>query len=146
MDFIKEEYRKRGYTEGAYHRQPHNTQLMGFKVISPNIFSSKLWETSGHWDHYKDNMFVLDIDKRTSALKAMNCPGHCIMFDSRDRSYRELPLRYAEFGVLHRNEASGALSGLTRVRRFVQDDSHSKHGPHYLAMKWCTDDLLSCSL
>ena len=77
-------------------------------------------------------MFVLDIDKRTSALKAMNCPGHCIIFDSRDRSYRELPLRYAEFGVLHRNEASGALSGLTRVRRFVQDDSHSKHGPCHL--------------
>ena len=119
---------------------------MGLKVMSPNIFSSKLWETSGHWDHYKDNMFVLDIDKRTSALKAMNCPGHCIMFDSRDRSYRELPLRYAEFGVLHRNEASGALSGLTRVRRFVQDDSHSKHVPHHLVKKWCSDTLLLCSL
>lgn len=66
----------------------------------------------------------MEIDKRMSALKAMNCPGHAVMFDSRDRSYRELPLRYAEFGVIHRNEASGALSGLTRVRRFVQDDSH----------------------
>jgi threonyl-tRNA synthetase len=118
--------------------------LTGLKVMSPNIFSSKLWETSGHWDHYKDNMFVLDIEKRTSALKAMNCPGHCIMFDSRDRSYRELPLRYAEFGVLHRNEASGALSGLTRVRRFVQDDSHSKYAPRHSVKKWRSDAPLLC--
>lgn len=108
LELIRQEYRKRGYQE----------------VISPNIYSSKLWETSGHWDHYKENMFIMEIDKRMSALKAMNCPGHCVMFDSRDRSYRELPLRMAEFGVIHRNEASGALSGLTRVRRFVQDDSH----------------------
>ncbi|KAG8770681.1 threonyl-tRNA synthetase, partial [Serendipita sp. 398] len=108
IDLMRGEYRKRGYQE----------------VISPNVFSSKLWETSGHWDHYRENMFVWEIDNRMSALKAMNCPGHCVMFDSRDRSYRELPLRLAEFGVIHRNEASGALSGLTRVRRFVQDDSH----------------------
>jgi len=135
-----------GVYRGCVLGSTRNTQLTGLEVISPNIFSSKLWEISGHWDHYKDNMFVLDIDKRTSALKAMNCPGHCIMFDSRDRSYRELPLRYAEFGVLHRNEASGALSGLTRVRRFVQDDSHSKHVPNHLVKKWCSDTLLSCSL
>ncbi|GJJ16106.1 hypothetical protein Clacol_010385 [Clathrus columnatus] len=104
----KSEYRKRDYQE----------------VISPNLFNSKLWETSGHWQNYKDDMFVLDVDKEKFGLKPMNCPGHCLIFDSRDRSYKELPIRMAEFGVLHRNEASGALTGLTRVRRFVQDDTH----------------------
>jgi threonyl-tRNA synthetase len=67
-------------------------------------------------------MFTLKVEEETFALKPMNCPGHCVIFDSRERSYKELPLRLAEFGVLHRNEASGALSGMTRVRRFVQDD------------------------
>jgi threonyl-tRNA synthetase len=86
--------------------------------------NSKLWETSGHWKNYKDDMFILDIEKEKWALKPMNCPGHCVIFDSRDRSYKELPIRMAEFGILHRNEASGALTGLTRVRRFVQDDTH----------------------
>ncbi|KAG6826171.1 threonyl-tRNA synthetase [Tricholoma furcatifolium] len=104
----KSEYFKRGYQE----------------VISPNMFHSKLWETSGHWQNYKDDMFVLDIEKDKWALKPMNCPGHCLIFDSRDRSYKELPIRMAEFGIIHRNEASGALTGLTRVRRFVQDDTH----------------------
>ena len=93
-------------------------------VISPNIYNNKLWETSGHWANYKDDMFVLEIEKEPWALKPMNCPGHCLIFDSKDRSYRELPIRMAEFGIIHRNEASGALSGLARVRRFVQDDSH----------------------
>lgn len=93
-------------------------------VISPNMFHSKLWETSGHWQNYKDDMFILDIEKEKWALKPMNCPGHCLIFDSRDRSYKELPIRMAEFGIIHRNEASGALTGLTRVRRFVQDDTH----------------------
>jgi threonyl-tRNA synthetase len=88
------------------------------------MFNSKLWETSGHWKNYKDDMFVLDIEKEKWALKPMNCPGHCLIFDSRDRSYKELPIRMAEFGIIHRNEASGALTGLTRVRRFVQDDTH----------------------
>lgn len=69
-------------------------------------------------------MFSFEVEKETFALKPMNCPGHCLLFGSRDRSYRELPLRFAEWGVLHRNEASGALSGLTRVRRFQQDDAH----------------------
>ena len=69
-------------------------------------------------------MFLLDVEKEKWALKPMNCPGHCLIFDSRDRSYRELPIRMAEFGIIHRNEASGALTGLTRVRRFVQDDTH----------------------
>merc|ERR1711970_1640958 len=69
-------------------------------------------------------MFTFDSEKDTFALKPMNCPGHCLMFDHRERSHRELPMRYADFGVLHRNEASGALTGLTRVRRFQQDDAH----------------------
>ena len=93
-------------------------------VISPNMYNHKLWETSGHWQNYEDGMFMLNVDKEKWALKPMNCPGHCLIFDSRDRSYKELPIRMAEFGVIHRNEASGALTGLTRVRRFVQDDTH----------------------
>jgi len=88
------------------------------------MFHSKLWETSGHWQNYKDDMFTLDIEKEKWGLKPMNCPGHCLIFESRDRSYKELPIRMAEFGIIHRNEASGALTGLTRVRRFVQDDTH----------------------
>src|SRR5277367_3682053 len=88
------------------------------------MYISKLWETSGHWQNYKDDMFLLDVEKEEFALKPMNCPGHALIFDSRDRSYRELPIRMAEFGIIHRNEASGALTGLTRVRRFVQDDTH----------------------
>lgn len=86
------------------------------------MFNAELWKKSGHWQHYAEDMFQLKVDEDMFGLKPMNCPGHCLVFDSRDRSYRELPLRFAEFGVLHRNEASGALSGMTRVRRFVQDD------------------------
>lgn len=86
------------------------------------MFNSELWKRSGHWQHYSEDMFKLKVEEDTFGLKPMNCPGHCLVFDARDRSYRELPIRMAEFGVLHRNEASGALSGLTRVRRFVQDD------------------------
>ncbi|XP_021931128.1 threonine--tRNA ligase, cytoplasmic isoform X3 [Zootermopsis nevadensis] len=108
VDFIKSEYRKRGFQE----------------VVSPNIYNSKLWQTSGHWAHYADNMFLFDVEKETFALKPMNCPGHCLIFDQGIRSWRELPLRLADFGVLHRNELSGALTGLTRVRRFQQDDAH----------------------
>ena len=88
------------------------------------MYNSKLWDISGHLANYKDDMFLLDVEKEKWALKPMNCPGHCLIFDSRDRSYKELPLRMAEFGIIHRNEASGALTGLTRVRRFVQDDTH----------------------
>ncbi|KAE9454597.1 hypothetical protein C3L33_13501, partial [Rhododendron williamsianum] len=106
------------------------------KVITPNIYNMQLWETSGHAANYRENMFLLEIEKQEFGLKPMNCPGHCKMFDHRVRSYRvennqkkppptpELPLRLADFGALHRNEASGALSGLTRVRRFQQDDAH----------------------
>lgn len=108
INFIKKEYRKRGFQE----------------VVTPNIFNAKLWQTSGHWAHYAENMFQFDVDKDTFALKPMNCPSHCLIFDNRTRSWRELPLRLADFGVLHRNEISGALTGLTRVRRFQQDDAH----------------------
>ncbi|KAL1458375.1 hypothetical protein WDU94_008532 [Cyamophila willieti] len=108
VEFIKSEYRKRGFQE----------------VVSPNVYNVKLWQTSGHWAHYHENMFSFDVENETYALKPMNCPGHCIIFDHRIRSWRELPLRMADFGVLHRNELSGALTGLTRVRRFQQDDAH----------------------
>ncbi|CAL4904564.1 unnamed protein product [Urochloa decumbens] len=108
MDFLRQQYRDRGYQE----------------VLSPNIYNMQLWETSGHATNYKENMFVFEIEKQEFGLKPMNCPGHCLMFDNRVRSYRELPLRMADFGVLHRNELSGALTGLTRVRRFQQDDAH----------------------
>ncbi|XP_058771734.1 threonine--tRNA ligase, mitochondrial 1-like [Vicia villosa] len=108
MNFIRNQYRDRGYQE----------------VISPNMYNMELWKASGHAEKYKDDMFVLEVDKQEFGLKPMNCPGHCLMFKHRVRSYRELPLRFADFGVLHRNEASGALSGLTRVRRFQQDDAH----------------------
>ncbi|XP_032781135.2 threonine--tRNA ligase 1, cytoplasmic isoform X2 [Daphnia magna] len=108
VDFLRNEYRQRGFQE----------------VITPNVYNSKLWLTSGHWQHYSENMFSFEVEKETYAMKPMNCPGHCLLFDHRVRSWRELPLRLADFGVLHRNELSGALSGLTRVRRFQQDDAH----------------------
>jgi threonyl-tRNA synthetase len=108
LKFIREQYRERGYTE----------------VITPNLFNMELWNISGHAQHYKENMFVFDVEGQEFALKPMNCPSHCLMFDHRQRSYRELPIRYADCGVLHRNELSGALTGLTRVRRFQQDDAH----------------------
>jgi len=108
MSFIRGQYRSRGYQE----------------VITPNMYNAKLWMTSGHWGNYKENMFTFDVEKETYGLKPMNCPGHCLMFKERERSYRELPWRVADFGVLHRNEFSGALTGLTRVRRFQQDDTH----------------------
>jgi len=93
-------------------------------VISPNVYNAKLWEQSGHWQHYADNMFRFEVEKEQFALKPMNCPGHCLMFDHKQRTHNQLPIRFADFGVLHRNEMSGALSGLTRVRRFCQDDAH----------------------
>lgn len=94
------------------------------EVSSPNIFNFDLWKTSGHASHYKANMFNFEVEKQEYGLKPMNCPGHCLVFRQQRRSYRELPIRMAEFGVLHRNEYSGALAGLTRVRKFVQDDAH----------------------
>lgn len=123
IEFIRSEYRKRGFQE----------------VVTPNIYNSKLWQTSGHWQHYSENMFSFESEKETFALKPMNCPGHCLMFDHRPRSWRELPLRMADFGVLHRNELSGALTGLTRVRRFQQDDAHI-----FCAMEQIEEEIKGC--
>lgn len=108
VDFIRKEYTIHGYEE----------------VITPQLFNKKLWETSGHWHHYKDNMFLFAIEGQEYSLKPMNCPSHCLIFNRSAHSYKDLPIRIADFGTLHRNELSGALSGLTRVRKFAQDDAH----------------------
>ena len=108
IEFIKQNYWTRGYDE----------------IITPNIYNLDLWHQSGHAMHYKDAMFCFEVEGQEWAMKPMNCPGHCLMFAGQIRSYRDLPIRFADFGVLHRNELSGALSGLTRVRRFQQDDAH----------------------
>ncbi|HXW04019.1 MAG TPA: threonine--tRNA ligase [Vicinamibacterales bacterium] len=94
------------------------------EVRAPIVFNKALWETSGHWEHYRQNMFLVESEGEQMGLKAMNCPGHFLMFASEVRSYRDLPIRYHEQTPLHRNEASGVLSGLTRVRQFSQDDGH----------------------
>lgn len=112
-------------------------QQYGFReVLTPTIYKRSLWEISGHWQNYKDDMYEVrgrgatgDTDgelgeDESYGLKPMNCPGHCLLFKSQNHSYRELPVRYADFSPLHRNEVSGSLSGLTRVRRFHQDDGH----------------------
>ncbi|NXN93106.1 SYTM protein, partial [Rhinopomastus cyanomelas] len=108
VEFIRSEYRARGFSE----------------VVTPNVFSPRLWEQSGHWQHYSPHIFSFSSGPETLSLKPMNCPAHCLMFSHRPRSWRELPLRLADFGVLHRNEPPGSLTGLTRVRRFQQDDAH----------------------
>ena len=94
------------------------------EVKAPIVFNKALWETSGHWQHYRENMFLVESEGEQMGLKAMNCPGHMLIFGSEVRSYRDLPIRYHEQTPLHRNEASGVLSGLTRVRQFAQDDGH----------------------
>ena len=102
------------------------------EVKTPQIMDKTFWERSGHWDNYKDNMFVTQSEKREYAVKPMNCPGHVQIFNNSLRSYRDLPMRLAEFGSCHRNEPSGALHGLMRVRGFVQDDAHI----------FCTEDQI----
>ena len=94
------------------------------EVSTPVILSRKLWETSGHWDHYKDNMYTTVIDEEDYAIKPMNCPGGMLVYKSQPRSYRDLPLRVGELGLVHRHEKSGQLHGLVRVRCFTQDDAH----------------------
>ncbi len=106
--YWKEDHRKRGYEE----------------IRTPLILNEQLWRTSGHWDHYKDNMYFTKIDDEDYAIKPMNCPGSILAYKRRLWSYRDLPLRYAELGQVHRHELSGALHGLMRVRTFVQDDAH----------------------
>ncbi len=94
------------------------------EVITPQLFDAELWKTSGHYFHYKENMFFAEVDEREYGLKPMNCPSHCVLFGVHAHSYRELPLRIADFGRLHRYERSGVVQGLTRVRSFCQDDAH----------------------
>ena len=94
------------------------------QVQTPLILSRKLWETSGHWEHYKENMYTIKIDGEDFAIKPMNCPGACLIYKSRPRSYRDLPLKLAEAGLDHRHELKGTLHGLFRVREFTQDDAH----------------------
>lgn len=106
-----------------YWRQIH--KKAGYVEIStPVILNRKLWETSGHWDHYKDNMYTTVIDEEDYAIKPMNCPGGVLAYASEPRSYRDLPLRMGELGLVHRHEKSGQLHGLMRVRCFTQDDAH----------------------
>jgi threonyl-tRNA synthetase len=107
-NFMRDLYTRFGYQE----------------VITPQIFSADLWKQSGHYDNYKDSMYFIYEDDQELGVKPMNCPGHCVMYASTVHSYRELPLRYADFGRLHRFERSGTLHGLTRVRSFSQDDAH----------------------
>jgi threonyl-tRNA synthetase len=94
------------------------------EVKTPQLYDSSLWQTSGHWQKYRENMFVTESEEKALAIKPMNCPGHAHLFSLRQHSYRDLPVRYFEPGLLHRNEPSGTLHGLLRVRHFVQDDSH----------------------
>jgi threonyl-tRNA synthetase len=94
------------------------------EVKTPQIYDAELWKTSGHWGKYRENMFTLDVEQREMGVKPMNCPGHAHLFGSTRHSYRDLPVRYFEPGLLHRNEASGVLHGLLRVRHFAQDDGH----------------------
>ncbi len=107
-DYEKEEHLKRGY------------QL----VMTPHIMQAGLWKTSGHYDYYKENMYTLKIEDKEFVLKPMNCPGHILIYKSKSRSYRELPLRFFELGTVYRNEKAGVLHGLLRVRGFTQDDAH----------------------
>jgi threonyl-tRNA synthetase len=118
--YMRAVYRNNGYQE----------------VRCPQILDKTLWEKSGHWEHYKDNMFTTSSENRDYAVKPMNCPGHVQVFNADLRSYRELPLRYGEFGSCHRNEPAGALHGLMRVRGFVQDDGHI----------FCTEDQIEAEV
>jgi len=106
-------------------RRRENAQRGYLEVKTPLIYDKALWETSGHWEKFRDNMFLIPLDdEQTYGIKPMNCPGHMLLFGSAMRSYRDLPLRYAEAAPLHRNELAGALHGLTRVRYVTQDDAH----------------------
>ena len=120
VDFVRELYVEFGYGE----------------VVTPQILDVDLWHTSGHYDHYRENMYFTEVDGRQFAVKPMNCPTHCLIYGTRKRSYRELPVRYADFGRLHRYERSGVITGLTRVRTFCQDDAHI----------FCTDEQIESEI
>jgi len=108
-----EQYMRRVYRDNGY-----------LEVKGPQILDQHLWEKTGHWDKYRENMFVTESEKRDYALKPMNCPGHILIFKQGIKSYRDLPLRFGEFGQCHRNEPTGGLHGIMRVRAFTQDDGH----------------------
>jgi threonyl-tRNA synthetase len=116
-----EQYMRAVYRDNGYH-----------EVKGPQILDKSLWELTGHWDKYRDNMFTTESEKRDYALKPMNCPGHILIFKQGIKSYRDLPLRYGEFGQCHRNEPTGGLHGIMRVRGFTQDDGHI----------FCTEDMI----
>ncbi len=118
---VVEQYMRKAYRDCGYQ-----------EVRCPQILDVSLWKKSGHWDNYQDNMFFTESEKRTYALKPMNCPGHIQIFNQGLHSYRDLPIRYGEFGACHRNEPSGALHGILRVRGFTQDDGHI----------FCTEDQI----
>ncbi|PAT43647.1 threonine--tRNA ligase [Vandammella animalimorsus] len=120
-----EQYMRRVYQENGY-----------LEVKGPQILDKTLWEKTGHWDKYRENMFITESEKRDYALKPMNCPGHLLIFNQGIKSYRDLPLRYGEFGQCHRNEPSGGLHGIMRVRAFTQDDGHI----------FCTPDQLQAEV
>jgi threonyl-tRNA synthetase len=112
------------YTTVESHMREVN-RLNGYQEVkAPQILDRTLWEKSGHWDKFRDNMFTVESESRDFAIKPMNCPGHIQIYNQGLKSYRDLPLRLAEFGICHRNEASGTLQGLMRVRAFTQDDAH----------------------
>ena len=121
--FLRREYRKRDYRE----------------VVTPLVYDKELWERSGHWEHYRENMFLMKVDGREASLKPMNCPSHMLMYKMRTRSYRDLPLRIADFAMLHRNELRGALGGLTRVRKFSMDDCHI-----FVAEEQLEEEVMRC--
>jgi threonyl-tRNA synthetase len=108
-----EQYMRRVYRDSGY-----------LEVRGPTVLPRTLWETTGHWENYREHMFTTESEKRDYALKPMNCPGHILIYKKGVKSYRDLPLRYGEFGSCHRNEPSGALHGLMRIRGFTQDDGH----------------------
>jgi len=103
------------------------------EIITPILVKKKLYETSGHWEHYRENIYALDIEKETFALKPMNCPGAVLVYSSKIRSYKNLPIRFSEFGSLHRRERTGVVSGLFRAYGFVQDDAHIFCRPSQIA-------------
>ncbi|WP_426398411.1 threonine--tRNA ligase [Ralstonia sp. R-29] len=120
-----EQYMRRVYRENGYQ-----------EVKGPQILDKSLWEKTGHWDKYRENMFITESEKREYALKPMNCPGHILIYKQGIKSYRDLPLRFGEFGACHRNEPSGGLHGIMRVRGFTQDDGHI----------FCTEDMIQAEV
>lgn len=123
MDYERELFKEFGYVE----------------IMTPVILSKKLWLQSGHWDHYKENMYFTQIDDEDYAIKPMNCPGGILFFKTQQRSYRDLPMRVGEFGLVHRHELKGALHGLFRVRCFTQDDAHI-----FMTQEQMKDEVIKC--